>query len=62
MAEDMAQVLSFNESASVPYGSFDHLLVTRDVDHRLEDADGEPPLRLLVDGLPRREIVRQHAP
>ncbi len=30
VAEDMAQVLSFNESASVPYGSFDHLLVTRD--------------------------------
>src|SRR3954465_9117739 len=32
------------------------------VDHRLEDASREPPTGLLVDGLPRREIVGQHAP
>ena len=29
-AEDMAKVLSLDESATVPYGSFDHLLMTRD--------------------------------
>jgi hypothetical protein len=29
-AEDMAKVLSLNESATVPYGSFDHLLMTRE--------------------------------
>ena len=29
-AEDMAKVLSLNESVTVPYGSFDHVLVTRE--------------------------------
>ncbi len=29
-AEDMAKVLSLNESATVPYGSFDDLLLTKD--------------------------------
>lgn len=29
-AEDMAKVLSLNESATVPYGSYDHLLLTKD--------------------------------
>jgi hypothetical protein len=29
-AEDMAKVLSMNESATVPYGSFDDLLLTKD--------------------------------
>jgi|SRR5215210_488140 len=29
-AEDMAKVLSLDESATVPYGSFDHLLMTKD--------------------------------
>ena len=29
-AEDMAKVVSLNESATVPYGSFDHVLVTRE--------------------------------
>lgn len=29
-AEDTAKVLSLNESANVPYGSFDHLLLTKD--------------------------------
>jgi hypothetical protein len=29
-AEDMAKVLSLDESATVPYGSFDHLLTTKD--------------------------------
>src|SRR5215211_3585219 len=29
-AEDMAKVLSLDESAAVPYGTFDHLLMTRD--------------------------------
>jgi hypothetical protein len=29
-AEDMAKVVSLNESATVPYGSFDHVLVTKE--------------------------------
>ena len=29
-AEDMAKVLGLNESATVPYGSYDHLLLTKD--------------------------------
>jgi hypothetical protein len=29
-AEDMAKVVGLNESATVPYGSFDHVLVTRE--------------------------------
>jgi hypothetical protein len=29
-AEDMAEVLSLTESASVPYGSFDNLLMTNE--------------------------------
>ena len=29
-AEDMGKVLSLDESATVPYGSFDHLLMTKD--------------------------------
>ena len=29
-AEDMAKVQSLNESVTVPYGSFDHVLVTRE--------------------------------
>jgi hypothetical protein len=29
-AEDMAKVLSLNDSVKVPYGSFDHVLVTKE--------------------------------
>jgi hypothetical protein len=29
-AEDMAKVLGLNESVTVPYGSFDHVLVTKE--------------------------------
>jgi hypothetical protein len=29
------------------------------VGHRLEDPGGQPPLRLVVDGLPGREVVGQ---
>ena len=32
-AEDMAKVQSLNESVTVPYGSFDHVLVTRSGRH-----------------------------
>jgi len=32
VAEDMAQVLSLCELASVPYGSFDHVLIMDRVD------------------------------
>ena len=33
------------------------------MDHRLEGPGGYPPLGLLADGLPRREVVvRQHPP
>jgi hypothetical protein len=29
-AEDMAKVINLNESVTVPYGSFDHVLVTKE--------------------------------
>jgi hypothetical protein len=32
------------------------------VGHCLEDPGGQPPLRLLVDGLPGWEVVGQHPP
>ncbi len=32
------------------------------MNHLLEDPGGYPPLDLLVDGLPRREVVGHHAP
>ena len=32
------------------------------MDHRLEDSGVDPALGLLVDGLPRREVVWHHAP
>ena len=58
VAEDMAEVLSLKESASVPYGSFDNLLMTREwsplnpdiVEHKYYAAGVGQVLTVMVKG------------
>jgi hypothetical protein len=57
-AEDMAEVLSLSESASVPYGSFDELLMTKDwtplepdfVEHKYYARGIGPILEVVAEG------------
>jgi hypothetical protein len=65
-AEDMAQVLDLNGSAKVPYGSFDHVLVTKDwnplepnlLEHKYYAAGLGNIMEISVKGPPERiELV-----
>jgi hypothetical protein len=57
-AEDMAKVLSLTESAAVPYGSFDNLLMTEEwtplepdvVEHKYYASGVGLVLEVLVEG------------
>ena len=65
-AEDMAEVLSLDESVTVPYGSFDHCLMTKDwtplepgiVEHKYYCLNvGEVLAEVVEGGSEREELV-----
>jgi len=65
-AEDAAEVLSLDEQAMVPYGSFDHLLMTKDytpltpelVEHKFYARGVGPVLaKTVAGGSDREELV-----